>query len=366
MATGREDPDVGDESTHAQFEQVRRRLRAAGATEEELTAPSLQALYELSADLGARPAGAALRLDQAAARAGVDPQLARRVFEAAGLWRPDAPPDAPVCFESDLAWLGAMAGAVDVLGERAVVALVRRARAAMSQLAHASSATFRVATGGGVAEGGETPLEAVERNLSAAPLVALYLDVCEHLYRHELRTTVRHGSVAAGDHGELRFLAVGFVDVASSTALSASVSAAELAGLVASFESAALTVAGRHGARVVKTIGDEVMLAAMEPAAVCRAALDLVDWCGRHDTFADARGGVAAGDVLEQDGDCFGPVVNRAARFTAAAPDGSVVIDEAVATALTDGLATAPLAPVDHRGLGPLPWFALSPATDPP
>ena len=121
---------------------------------------------------------------------------------------------------------------MEALGERPIVAMVRRARAAMSQLAHASSAAFRVATGGGVAEGGETPLEAVERNLSAAPLVALYVDVCEHLYRHELRTTIRHGSVAAGDHGELRFLAVGFVDVSSSTALSASVSAEELADAV--------------------------------------------------------------------------------------------------------------------------------------
>ena len=32
---------------------------------------------------------------------------------------------------------------------------------------------------------------------------------------------------------------------------------------------------------------------------------------------------IAAGEVLEQDGDCYGPVVNRAARFVQSAPDGS-------------------------------------------
>lgn len=93
---------------------------------------------------------------------------------------------------------------------------------------------------------------------------------------------------------------------------------------------------------------------------MCRAALALVEFCEEHTTFTAARGGVAAGDVLEQDGDCYGPVVNRAARFVAAAPDGSVMVDGAVATALAPGLAATARPPVEHRGLGAVAWFAVT------
>jgi class 3 adenylate cyclase len=129
--------------------------------------------------------------------------------------------------------------------------------------------------------------------------------------------------------------------------------------LIADFETAAFEAATRHGARVVKTIGDEVMLCADEPAAVCRAALELVAYCHHHDTLSAARGGVAAGDLLEQDGDCYGPVVNRAARFVQAADDGVVMVDAAVAARIGAELAVIDAEPVTHRGLGAVPWFRL-------
>ena len=137
------------------------------------------------------------------------------------------------------------------------------------------------------------------------------------------------------------------------------VTGAELAALVSDFDRAAFGIATRHGVRVVKTIGDEVMLCALDANAVCRAAIALVEFCRTHAVFGAARGGVAAGDVLEQDGDCYGPVVNRAARFVGAAPDGTVMVDDLVVEGLTAEFAAVVRTPIEHRGLGHVPWNEL-------
>lgn len=200
----------------------------------------------------------------------------------------------------------------------------------------------------------------VERNLATRPLIDTLLDVLSQLYRYHSRLSFRDDSVAAGTFGEMREMAVGFVDLASSTELGSRLAAADLARSINEFNAAAFNAATHHGARVVKTIGDEVMLCALDPDAVCRAALALVEFCEEHTTFTAARGGVAAGDVLGQDGDCYGPVVNRAARFVESAPDGSVMVDGAVAAALSPGLAAIVRSPVEHRGLGTVAWFAVT------
>jgi hypothetical protein len=104
-----------------------------------------------------------------------------------------------------------------------VLALLRRA-GDDSQLAHASAAAFRVNVVG--PEGRDlAPLEVVERNLGTRALVQVYIDTFTQLYRHHIRTTIREDHVAAGDHGELRFMCVGFVDLSSSTELGERVTA---------------------------------------------------------------------------------------------------------------------------------------------
>ena len=81
--------------------------------------------------------------------------------------------------------------------------------------------------------------------------------------------------------------------------------------LINDFNRASFDVATRRGARIVKTIGDAVMFVATDAATVANAALDLVAYFAHHEVFTAARAGAATGDVLEQDGDCYGPVVNR-------------------------------------------------------
>ena len=338
---------------------VRTRLRNAGASDSDLAnASTLELLYRLSGDMGNRPAGEQISLQKIAARSEVPVEMVQGFFRAAGLTADDL--DARVWYSSDIEWVRAASAACDAFGDEAILVILRRAGAAMSQLSTAASSVFRVNL---VDVEVVDSMTIVERNLATRPLIDTLLTVLSQVYRYHSRLSFRDDSVAAGSFGELRVMTVGFVDLVASTELSARLSAPELAKSMNDFNREAFDAATRHGARLVKTIGDEVMLCALDPNAVCRAALALVSFSQEHPMFTNARGGVAHGDVLDQDGDCYGPIVNRAARFVEAAPDGSVMVDAAVARALGSELRTSAEPAVEHRGLGVVEWLTVTPTT---
>ena len=335
---------------------VRDRLRAAGASKADLeAATTLESLYRLAGDMGNRPEGEQVNLREVAAGAEVAVNVVQAFLRCAGLAADDL--DARVWYSSDVEWVRAANAARSAFGDEAISVVLRRSGAAMSQLSTAASSVFRVNLG---AVDSADPMTIVERNLATRPLIGALLAVVSQLYRYHSRLSFRDDTVAAGSFGELRAMAVGFVDLASSTELSSRLSAEELARSINDFNREAFDAATRYGARLVKTIGDEVMLCALDPNAVCRAALDLVAFSHEHATFTTARGGIAHGDVLDQDGDCYGPVVNRAARFVESAPDGSVMVDDAVASAVGAELTTATLPAIDHRGLGAVEWSTVT------
>ena len=335
---------------------VRDRLRAAGASKADLeAATTLESLYRLAGDMGNRPEGEQVNLREVAAGAEVAVDVVQAFLRCAGLAADDL--DARVWYSSDVEWVRAANAARSAFGDEAISVVLRRSGAAMSQLSTAASSVFRVNLG---AVDSADPMTIVERNLATRPLIDALLAVVSQLYRYHSRLSFRDDTVAAGSFGELRAMAVGFVDLASSTELSSRLSAEELARSINDFNREAFDAATRYGARLVKTIGDEVMLCALDPNAVCRAALDLVAFSHEHATFTTARGGIAHGDVLDQDGDCYGPVVNRAARFVESAPDGSVMVDDAVASAVGPELTTATLPAIDHRGLGAVEWSTVT------
>jgi adenylate cyclase len=86
-------------------------------------------------------------------------------------------------------------------------------------------------------------------------------------------------------------------------------------------------------ARVVKTIGDEVMVVAQDVAA-------LVDWAVGFTLLFEERPepriGVHYGTTLYRDGDYFGRDVNLASRVVARARGGEVLVSDAVVDALRD------------------------------
>jgi adenylate cyclase len=129
---------------------------------------------------------------------------------------------------------------------------------------------------------------------------------------------------------------VGFVDIVDSTALFQWLPLASVGSTMARFVGIAADVVTRSGGRVVKFSGDDVMFSAPQPADACRIALDLVAAFDGDEVLAGVRGGLAHGEVLVRDADCFGAVVNLAARATKAASPGEVLVDEGVRAAVAD------------------------------
>lgn len=140
---------------------------------------------------------------------------------------------------------------------------------------------------------------------------------------------------APDDDVEGTVTGVGFADIVGYTRQSRSLSRRELARLVDHFEGRALEIVTEHDGRIIKTIGDEILLVADTPGALARIGLALVDE-GECEDFPELRVGLAWGPALARLGDVLGPVVNLAARLTSTARPGTVLIDRALADRLDD------------------------------
>lgn len=88
-------------------------------------------------------------------------------------------------------------------------------------------------------------------------------------------------------------------------------------------------------ARVIKTLGDEVMVIGSDPVALTKWAVHL-----QHDVPSGVpapRIGIHCGDALYRDGDYYGRDVNQAARVVARAAGGEVLVTRRVVE-LAEGL----------------------------
>lgn len=86
--------------------------------------------------------------------------------------------------------------------------------------------------------------------------------------------------------------------------------------------------------RLVKTIGDAVMIVAEDAPAAVLTTLRLVNSVHTEPGFPALRAGLHSGPAVERDGDYFGATVNLAARVTAHARSGQVLCTESVAEAI--------------------------------
>lgn len=128
--------------------------------------------------------------------------------------------------------------------------------------------------------------------------------------------------------------AVGFADLVSYTSLSRQMSERTLAHMVQRFESKCAEIISMGGGRLVKTVGDEVLYNAETPEAGAEIALSLAESIVADDVLPEARVSVVWGRVLSRLGDIYGPTVNLAARLTALADPGTVLVDSSTAEAL--------------------------------
>jgi adenylate cyclase len=132
-----------------------------------------------------------------------------------------------------------------------------------------------------------------------------------------------------GDLGRVR-TAIAFADLAGYTRFTEEAGDEEALSLVERFvEGVSNTLP--EDARVVKTIGDEVMVVGHDIGA-------LVDWAvgfvGQFEERPEPRIGIHWGTSLYRDGDYFGREVNLASRVVARARGGEVLVTDAVVEAV--------------------------------
>ncbi|WP_307857580.1 adenylate/guanylate cyclase domain-containing protein [Paenarthrobacter sp. DKR-5] len=129
--------------------------------------------------------------------------------------------------------------------------------------------------------------------------------------------------------------AVGFADLVSYTSLSRRMNEKTLAQLVQRFENKCAEIISIGGGRLVKTVGDEVLFNCETPVAGAEISLALAEAMAEDELLPDARVSMVWGRVLSRLGDIYGPTVNLAARLTALAEPGTVLVDGVTAASLS-------------------------------
>jgi adenylate cyclase len=179
-------------------------------------------------------------------------------------------------------------------------------------------------------------LEAVGRML--LPLAGPWL---EHVFALHLREALRQEVVTAEQMatGRLdagRDTAVAFADLVGFTELGETIPVEEL-GSVAGRLSRLAEEAVEPPVKIVKEIGDAVMLVAPEPGALVDSTLRLIEGSADQEGLPAIRAGIAFGPAVNRWGDWYGSTVNVASRLTTRARPSSVLATEAVRDATDSG-----------------------------
>jgi adenylate cyclase len=131
-----------------------------------------------------------------------------------------------------------------------------------------------------------------------------------------------------------------FTDIRDSTELSQTLGdEAWLEVIRSHFERLRRIVEGQGGT-VVKTLGDGGMFAFVSARSALRAAVSVQQAMSSDDaaTPLSVRVGIHAGDVVQEDGDYVGITVSKAARITASADGGEVMVSNVVAELAGEGV----------------------------
>ena len=178
-------------------------------------------------------------------------------------------------------------------------------------------------------------LEAVTKLL--LPLAGPWLEYVFNLHLREVlrQEVITAEQLASGNLGEARDYAVAFADLVGFTELGETIPSEELGSVAGRLSRLAEEVV-EPPARIVKEIGDAIMLVAPEPRALVEAALRIVEASDGAEGLPAIRAGVAFGPAVNRWGDWYGSTVNVASRLTERARPASVLTTEAVRDAGSD------------------------------
>ncbi|HEY1854119.1 MAG TPA: adenylate cyclase regulatory domain-containing protein [Solirubrobacterales bacterium] len=306
------------------------RLESEGVPLEELrNAVAAGRLALLPVEHAIAGDGARYSAREIAARSGLDVELLRRFRAALGV--PYADPDEPVGTEADLeaalrtkAILDAGFPAEELLRNARTIGM------GMGRIAEAN----RELVVRNMTQPGDTERDVADRlALAAEQLLPLVRDTLAYAFQANLLEQVKRDVIAAADLesgalGGAVERTVCFADLVEFTRLGEEIAPEEL-GLVAGRLEEMATAVAEPPVRLVKTIGDAVMLISPEARALAEAALALIAAAeAEGEEFPWLRAGLATGLTLPQSGDYYGRAVNLASRITGVARPGSILVDE--------------------------------------
>ena len=154
--------------------------------------------------------------------------------------------------------------------------------------------------------------------------------------------------------GALRSLLV--TDIVGSTRLWAENESAMAVDLVSHDEMVSAAIVSAGG-RVFKHTGDGAMATFESATASAEAAAEIQRAIGGHvwrvPDGIRVRVALHSGSVHERDGDLFGPPVNRLARLLSRCSPGAVIVSEATASLLADGIPDVTVMFADTSGVAP-------------
>jgi adenylate cyclase len=273
-----------------------------------------------------------------AQRTGADLDFLLAVRRAMGLPSPD--PEDPVYTEVDLESVAMTLSYREAgISEEEILELTRTLGRGLSQAAEAMRAlVLRLVLEPGVSE----PELAQRYAYATSQLSPMLGPLITNLLNLHLRQMAESEAISAAERsgGRLpgsREIAVAFADLVGFTRLGEEVPPDELGRLSARLETLASEVI-EPPVRLVKSIGDAVMLTSTDPATLLDSSLALVDAAeGEGEQFPQLRVGVALGRALSRAGDWFGAPVNLASRITGIARPGSVLAEREVREATRAG-----------------------------
>jgi adenylate cyclase len=344
------------------------RLRDRGHTLAEIrkAGESGRLAFGYIEDLFPEPSGG-YTLDEAATDTGLEPALIERIWSTAGFNLHSL----EHLTEEDLQFLRYVA-AVLAAGFPLVafLQLVRVYGQAIAQVADAEVRLFHLYVHEPLIRDGVGGLEmAEEMEALAAELLPLASPMMDYVHQRFLQYFVEQDVIGHMesdleegnlDLGRLR-VAIAFADLAGYTRLTEEEGEESALDAVERFVEAVEHTLP-DDARVVKTIGDEVMVVGSDPAA-------LTDWAvGFQLLYVERplpRMGIHYGEVLYRDGDYYGREVNLAARVAARAAGNEVLVTRPVVDAAGPHLEFEPIGEVRLKGFAqPTELFLARPAED--
>jgi adenylate cyclase len=294
-------------------------------------------------------------LADAARETGLEPALIERIFLSMGFGA-----QALEQLSDDDVQLLRHAAAVLAAGLPLVafLQLVRVYGQAMSQIADAEVRLFHLYVHEPLMREGVPGWEmAEEMEGLAREIMPLASPIMDHAHNRFLQHFIEQdvighmetdlGDGPAGDRllGRLR-VAIAFADLAGYTRLTEELGDEEAVGAVERFvEQVELSLPDE--ARIIKTIGDEVMVVGSDAAA-------LLDWAVAFQESVTERPlpriGIHYGETLYRDGDYYGREVNQASRVAARAAGGEVLATRPVVDQAHAGLAFERIGEVRLKG----------------